>query len=169
MFLTRVEVLLGHLAELHPQLHDGLRRIAAAWDTPERGEVLERLWPDLERIAIDHAIAEPVAAAGGVAVVPGDFAWDDVGDFASLSHLLPAGPGDDDGSRVLGDPDQVLRLAAEGALVVPGADRLVAVLGVPDVVVVDTPDALLVTTREHAQKVKAVVEAVRDRGRPDLL
>ncbi|MDO8121386.1 mannose-1-phosphate guanylyltransferase [Isoptericola sp. b490] len=163
MFLARVEVLLGHLARLLPALHDGLREIAAAWDTPRRGTVLEAVWPGLQRIAIDHAIAEPVAAAGGVAVVPGDFSWDDVGDVAALRDLLPGDP------HVLGDVDQVLAVDAPGALVAPGAQRLVAVLGVPDVVVLDTPDALLVTTRDRAQQVKALVDALRARGRTDLL
>ncbi|MCB2176634.1 MAG: mannose-1-phosphate guanylyltransferase [Actinomycetales bacterium] len=163
MFLVRVEVLLGHLARLLPVLHDGLREIAAAWDTPARDEVVARVWPGLQRIAIDHAIAEPVAAAGGVAVVPGDFDWDDVGDVAALRDLLPGDP------HVLGDAGQVIVLDAPGSLVVPGSGRMVAVLGVPDAVVLDTVDALLVTTRDQAQRVKSVVDAVRERGRTDLL
>ncbi len=165
MFLVRTGVLLDHLAELHPALHDGLRAIAGAWDGTDRDEVLARVWPTLERIAIDHALAEPVAAAGGVAVVPGDFAWDDVGDFATLADRLPAA--DDAGTRVLGEADDVLAVDADGALVVPRSGRLVAVLGLPDVVVVDTPDALLVTTRAEAQRLRAVVDAVGER-RPDL-
>lgn len=165
MFVTRAEVLLGHLQRLHPALHDGLREIAAAWDTDARGAVLERVWPGLVRIAIDHAIAEPVAAEGGVAVVPASFTWDDVGDFASLATLLPELS---DGVRVLGAPDRVLTLDAPGATVVAGGERLVAVLGLPDVVVVETADALLVTTRDRAQQVKAVVDAVRE-VRADLL
>lgn len=163
MFIVRAEVLLGHLERLLPALHDGLRDIARAWDTPRRAEVLGAVWPGLQRIAIDHAIAEPVAATGGVAVVPGSFDWDDVGDVAAVRDLLRGDP------AVLGDPDDVLVLDAPGALVAARGGRLVTVLGVPDVVVLDTPDALLVTTRDHAQRVKSVVDAVRDRGRTDLL
>lgn len=155
MFVVRADVLLDHLAVQRPALRAGIDEIADAWDTPARAAVLGRVWPTLERIAIDHAIAEPVAAAGGVAVVPAAMGWDDVGDFANLAGLLPAGTG---GVRVLGDADRVVSEDAEGALVVPRAGRTVAVLGVPDLVVVDTPDALLVTTREHAQRVKGVVE-----------
>jgi mannose-1-phosphate guanylyltransferase len=171
MFLVRAGVLLDHLAQQRPALHDGLRTLAAAWDGPDRDRVLAEVWPGLEKIAIDHAIAEPVAAAGGVAVVPGDFGWDDVGDFASLSTLLPpASDADgDESARVLGDGSQVVRLDSLGSLVVPGSGRLVAVLGIDDVVVVDTPDALLVTTRARAQQVKDVVAAVRRRGAEDLL
>ena len=62
----------------------------AAW--PPAPETLAEVWPTLPRIAIDHAVAEPAAAAGRVAVVPGSFGWDDIGDFASLASVLP-GPG----------------------------------------------------------------------------
>jgi mannose-1-phosphate guanylyltransferase len=168
MFVVGAGVLLGHLHEQLPALADGLREIAAAWDSQERERVLDAVWPGLVKIAIDHAIAEPVAAAGGVAVVPGAFGWDDVGDWDSLATLLPGAASQ---VAVLGDDDAVLGLAATGLVVagsgVPG--RTVSVLGVPDVVVVDTPDALLVTTREHAQSVKGLVGAWRDRGRDDLV
>ncbi len=166
MFVVGAGVLLDHLAAQLPALAEGLRDIAAAWDTPRREEVLDAVWPGLVKIAIDHAIAEPVAAAGGVAVVPGGFGWDDVGDWDSLATLLP---GATEGLAVLGDPALVLGEDGASGVVVAGAGRTVAVLGLPDAVVVDTPDALLVTTRQHAQGVKAVVGAWRERGRDDLL
>ncbi|WP_460748949.1 mannose-1-phosphate guanylyltransferase [Myceligenerans cantabricum] len=167
MFVVRTSVLLGHLAEQRPELHDGLQAIAKAWDTEDRDRVLADLWPGLEKIAIDHAIAEPVADAGGVAVVPGTFGWDDVGDFNSLAALLPSD--DETGSKVLGDTGDVLRVDSAGSVVVPASGRLVSVLGLDDVVVVDTPDALLVTTRARAQQVKQIVDAVRSRDLEDLL
>ena len=166
MFLARAEVLLDHLATQLPTLHDGLRAIAAAWDTADRASVLADRWPSLTKIAIDHAIVEPVAAAGGVAVVPGDFGWDDVGDFASLAALLPRSG---DGARVLGSAALASLVDSPRALVIPAAGRQVAVLGIPDVVVVDTPDALLVTTAAHAQQVKTVVDHLRADGRVELL
>lgn len=167
MFITRTSVLLDHLAEQRPELYEGLQTIAAAWDDESRDEVLQAIWPTLERVAIDHAIAEPVAAANGVAMVPGDFGWDDVGDFNSLAGLLPAV--DDRNSKVLGDEELVIRLDSAGSVIVPSAGRVVTVLGLDDVVVVDTPDALLVTTRARAQQVKSVVDAVSERGYDELL
>jgi len=167
IFVARTSVLLGHLREQRPALHDGLREIAAAWDTPERDEVLGRLWPGLEKIAIDHAVAEPVAAAGGVAVVPGTFGWDDVGDFNSLAALLPSL--DDAGNKVVGLPADVVRVETGGNVVVPQSGRVVALLGVDDDEVVDTPDALLVTTRARAQQVKGLVDSLAERGLDELL
>ncbi|WP_137293293.1 mannose-1-phosphate guanylyltransferase [Nocardioides dongxiaopingii] len=160
MFVVRPTVLLDLLAAGDPGFAAALRAIAADPDT------LDDVWPTLPRIALDHAVAEPAAAAGRVAVVPAALGWDDVGDFDSLTGLL----GDPDRARlsVLGDDALVVGRDATG-LVVPASGRVVAVVGLDDVVVVDTPDALLVTTRERAQDVKAVVATLRDLGRDDLL
>jgi len=160
MFVVRASVLLDLLADVHPMLAAGLRDIAA--DPARQAE----LWPGLTNVAIDHAVAEPAASVGRVAVVPGPFTWDDVGDFASLGSLLsePAGAR---GLKILGEPALVLAKDSTG-VVVPGTGRTVALLGLHDIVVVDTPDALLVTTRERAQDVKALVDLLKATGRADL-
>ncbi|WP_183100996.1 mannose-1-phosphate guanylyltransferase [Nocardioides pelophilus] len=157
MFVVRPRVLLELLATESPAFAAGLRELAAA---PER---LDELWPGLPKIAIDHAVAEPAAAAGRVATVPGSFGWDDVGDFDSLAGLL----GDAEACNVLGDPGLVLSQQSTG-LVVPGSGRVIAVIGLDDVIVVDTPDGLLVASRERAQDVKAVVAELKEQGRAEL-
>ncbi len=159
MFVVRAATLLDLLAKWHPELAAGLREIAR---DPSR---LLEVWPTLEKIAIDHAVAEPAARAGHVAVVPGRFGWDDVGDFASLDTLLPQQ--EDAALTVLGDASLVVAHDATG-LVVAGSGRTVAVVGVHDVVVIDTADAVLVTTRDRAQDVKKVVDRLKERGRSDL-
>jgi mannose-1-phosphate guanylyltransferase len=161
MFVVRAGVLLDLLAQWHPDLAAGLRELARQ---PER---LEEVWPGLERIAIDHAVAEPASRSGRVAVVPGGFGWDDVGDFASLGALLPESDGMP-GVRLLGDASLVRMLDAQG-VVVPASGRLVAVVGLDDVVVVDTPDALLVVSRERAQEVKGIVDGLKADGRTELV
>ncbi len=164
MFVVRAATLLGHLRMQLPALHDGLVEIAAGLEAGDES-ALDRVWPGLTRIAIDHAIAEPVATAGGVAVVPGDFGWDDVGDWASLRDLLPSVA---EVPTVIGDGSRVLSVGSTG-LVVPAAGRTVAVVGLDDVVVVDTPDALLVTSTAAAQRVKEVVERLKATGAEELL
>lgn len=159
MFVVRARTLLDLLSRWHPALAADLRAIAAD------PSLLEERWDGLEKIAIDHAVAEPAADEGLVAVVPGDFDWDDVGDFKSLSGLLPAGEG---GMTVVGDPARVRAIDADG-LVVTESGRLVAIVGLDDVVVVETDDALLVTSRERAQDVKLVVQQLKDEGHDDLV
>jgi mannose-1-phosphate guanylyltransferase len=166
MFVARADVLLDELHRNRPKLHEGICAIAAAWDSSnpaDRDQALARWWPDLEKVAIDYAIAEPAADAGRVAVVPAALGWDDIGDWASLAALLPG----DAALKVVGDAAQVLDVDSSG-IAVPAAGRLVAVLGLKDVVVIDTPSAVLVTTREWAQDVKKVVETLSELGRHDL-
>lgn len=158
MFVVRPTVLLDLLAQRHEDFASALRRIAAE---PAR---LQEIWPTLPRIAIDHAVAEPAAADGRVAVVPAAIGWDDVGGYDSLASLTRAGT---DRVSVLGRADLVHAIDSSG-LVVPGGDRLVAVLGLDDVVVVETDDALLVTTLARAQDVKRVVAELKESGRADL-
>jgi mannose-1-phosphate guanylyltransferase len=119
MFVTKASFLLELLREYKPELEEALRRVAAVWDDEvSRNKILEEVWPGLEKIAIDHAVAEPAALEGRVAVVPATFGmsvlltsrtelisggttgWDDVGDFSSLADLLPA---ELNQPRILGD------------------------------------------------------------------
>lgn len=160
MYLVHAATLLDLLHGWHPTLAHGLRTIAA---DPSR---MEEIWPSLPKISIDHAIAEPAAAAGRVAVVPAGFAWDDVGDFASLATLLPESA-DHPGLRVLGPAGLVVSHDSTGLVAAHGG-RTVVTLGVPDVVVVDTVDAVLVTTRARVQDVKTIVETLQRSGREDL-
>lgn len=156
MFVVRTDVLLGHLDRLQPTMASGVRAIATAWDGPGRAGALATVWPTLTRIAIDHAIAEPVAAEGGVAVVPADLDWHDIGDFDSLAGLLPVRA---DGVTVL-DRDQPTAVHGAPRAVVIGGNKPVVIIGIPGAVVVDSGDALLITTREAAQDVKHAAAAI---------
>jgi mannose-1-phosphate guanylyltransferase len=140
MFISRADRLLEQLGETRPEL--------------------------LEEIAIDYTVAEPAAAAGRLAVVPGDFDWDDVGDFASIAKLHSGGRKSD--LAILGENARVLSDASSG-IVVGHSGRLISLIGVNDIIVVDTPDALLVTTTANAQRVKSVVDALKLSGRSDVL
>ena len=156
MFVTRTDVLLGHLARLQPGLHTGLQRIAAAWGAPDQQTVLDEVWPHLTKIAIDHAIAEPVALEGGMAVVPGAFTWDDIGDFAALQDI-----GATSSAETIWVDADGLAICEDGTTI--------AVVGLHDVIVVRTSDAVLVVARDHAQQVKDVVAELKRRSRDDLI
>lgn len=156
MFVARTDMLLGHLARLQPHLHAGLERIALAWDTPDGPAEIEATWPSLTPIAIDHAIAEPISLEGGIGVVPGVFGWDDLGDFAALHALSRSS-----------SPD-VIWVDADG-LAWAEDGTVIAVIGIHNAVVVRTDDALLVTTMEHAQRVKDVPATLKREGRNDLV
>ena len=165
MFVAPVSLMLKHLDANQPELFAGLQEIAKAWDPGARRRH-GRSGRRLPKIAIDYAVAEPAAAAGDVAVVPGSFRWDDVGDFASVGRLNSAKEVDE--VTVLGEGARVFTENASG-VVVSDTKRVIALIGIKDVVIVDTPDALLVTTKEHSQRVKQAVDAIKAKGDTDVL
>lgn len=166
MFVAPAQLMLTHLEQNEPELYAGIMKIAHAWDTPEREDVMQATWPTLPKNAIDYAVAEPAAAAGDVAMVPGSFSWDDVGDFDAVTRLIQAKSNEE--LTILGDPDTVITQDTTGIVVSEGK-RLISVIGMDDVVVVDTDDALLVTTRKDAQKVKDTVAKLKNRSLTELL
>ncbi|MGG7464002.1 MULTISPECIES: mannose-1-phosphate guanylyltransferase [unclassified Plantibacter] len=167
MFISRADVLLEELGRQQPELLAGLLELAEVWDDPAlRGPVVDRVWPTLTKIAIDYSVGEPAAASGRMAVIPAHFDWDDVGDFASLAKLNSGGRKSD--LAILGENARVLADSSSG-IVVSQTGRVISLIGVQDIVVVDTPDALLVTTSANAQRVKSVVDALKLSGRDDVL
>ncbi|KAL7783582.1 nucleotide-diphospho-sugar transferase [Trichoderma ceciliae] len=167
MFVTKASLLMELLKEHCPALYEGLTNISEVWDDEVARKVaLEEVWPMLEKIPIDNAVAEPAAAQGKVAVIPATFGWDDVGDFSSLAEMLPA---ESNKPRVLGDQRLVVSEQTAGGIVVPVSGRLITCLGVDDIVIVDAPDALMVTTRARSQEVKSLVKKCREAGWKNLL
>jgi mannose-1-phosphate guanylyltransferase len=115
---------------------------------------LDAVYPGLRATSIDYAVMEPASIAGGVAVVPMDVGWSDLGSWAALRDAWQARPGSaaTAGSVGLGNR---FDLGSSDSLVVAG-DRLVVTIGLDGIIVVDTPGALLVCSAEHAQEVREV-------------
>jgi mannose-1-phosphate guanylyltransferase len=159
MFIWRVADV---MAEFHRQmrpLFDQLVEIDSAIGTPQEKEVLERVWPEVEKQTIDYGIME---GARDVAVIPVDIGWSDVGSWATLLDLLP---GDEDGNVVTG---RHLGIDTRRTLFY-SPDRLVATVGLEEMIVVDTGDALLICPKDRAQDVKKIVEELKARGKESFL
>lgn len=165
MFIAPASLLLEVLAKTQPELHAGVMELSRVWDTADRAATLSAIWPTLQQIAIDYSIAEPAAGQGLVAVVPGEFEWHDVGDFAAIAELQSQGR---KGNLAVLGQARVLADSSSGILV-SDTGRLIALIGLEDVIVVDTPDALLITTKEHAQRVKSIVDVLKQSGHSELL
>lgn len=161
MFVWRCAALLAEMQRQQPALYDGLMRIAAAWDTPDGEETTAAIWPTLPRVPIDTAIMEDAAAQGRVGVVAGDFGWNDVGDWDTLAAILT--PEHETNVVLGGDPAHHLAIDTEATIVAATTGRLIATLGVQNLVIVDTDNALLVCARDRAQDVKKLVDALKAR------
>lgn len=145
IFAWREDVLSEAVREHLPQLHRALEPLRTGRWTADR---LRRAYRRAPRISVDYGLIEP---ASNLAVIPGEFAWDDLGSWPALARL-----GDTDGFR----RGQVVALDSPNH-VVWADEGVAAVIGVPDVVVVHTRDATLVVAKERAQEVRAVVARLR--------
>lgn len=160
IFVASVAAWLAELKRQTPEIYTRVERIGAAMDTPDAEAVLEREWVDMPGISVDYAVMEH---AQRVAVVPLQAGWNDVGSWDALETILEQ---DDRGNSIAkGD---VLLLDSEGNIVYSDK-RLVALVNVSNLVVVDTGDTLLIGDKRNMQRVKDVVEQLRQQGRTELL
>lgn len=161
IFVFQARHMDGVLARHLPDLHAAITELAGTMGTAAYDQALARIYPTLPSISVDYGIMEKEATQ--LCVVPASFAWNDVGSFAALPDVLPQ---DAQGNVTRGD---VLLKDVNGGVVDARAGRLVAVLGLDDVVVVDTPDAVLVTRKDRSQQVGALLEMLKARGREELM
>lgn len=157
IFVFRADVMRAELARHRPSVSAPLEQVAGRLHDPE---ALAAAWAEVESVSIDYAVMEPTDKA---AVIPAEFGWSDLGSFASLPEVLPAAA---EGNVVVGD---AVTVDARRNVIHAGAGRLVAVVGVEDLVVVDAGDAILVCPADRSQEVREVVRRLRERGREDLL
>jgi mannose-1-phosphate guanylyltransferase len=158
MFLWSAKTLANALTEHLPKTASLLDKIAADYGTRKFAATFRRLYPKCENISVDYAILEPRSAKGeqasNIFCLRADFGWNDLGSWTALHEHHVAQRPSADGNLI--SAQGIFTLNASGNYVhAPG--KFVAVVGVSDVVVVETEDALLVTTRANAQDVGKVV------------
>jgi mannose-1-phosphate guanylyltransferase len=158
MFVWRTDRILEEFQRQMPDLYKALETISGAWETPGRIETVSKIWPSIKSETIDYGIME---GADRVAVIPAaDLKWSDVGSWESLFDVLPS---DENGNLVMGGKH--LGLDSTGSLIfVNDASRLVVTIGVSDLVLVDTGDVVLVCPKDQAQKVREVVNILKEKG-----
>jgi len=169
MFLWTAKTLADAMREHQPKTAELLERIAAAWGTPKFDKVFAELYPQCESISIDYAVLEPRSAKGEAKselyCLPGDFAWSDLGSWAAL-HEHVAERTESHNANVV-EAEHHIEIASTGCYVF-SPNKTVALVGVKDLVVVETEDAILITTREGSQDVGKVVAELKNAGRHDL-
>ena len=151
MFVWRTSSILEEIATSQPDLFTVLQKIDRSEEDPARAN---RLFEGLSSLSIDYAVMEH---SSRVAVIPVRLQWDDVGDWRSLFDHLP---GDQEGNHSNTD---LVPLDARNCLAYTRQGKLVALLGVEDLVVVDTKDALLVCDRKRTQEVKQLLDIIDDK------
>lgn len=160
MYTWHVETIFDAFQRHMPSMVPQLERMKSAIGKPDFLIVLDEAYRDIEKIAIDYAISEK---AQNLVLIEGDFGWDDVGLWSTVFAL---GEKDEHGTVVVregSDESPVFSLSAKNNLVSTN-NRLIALLGVDDMVVIDSDDVILVLPREKAADVKKVVELLKEKG-----
>lgn len=159
MFIWRVSTILEQMKRHLPENYALLEAIEAAITTPEQDEVLLKKFQEMQSISIDYGVMEH---AEDIYVIPSSFGWDDVGSWLAIGRVNPADAQD---NVLLGD---VITVNTQRCIV-KGGNKFIAIVGLQDIIVVDTEDSLLLCSKEHAGSIKSVLEELRRTNRTDLL
>ncbi|MBX3086470.1 MAG: mannose-1-phosphate guanylyltransferase [Anaerolineae bacterium] len=150
MFILKAERAVAEFQRQQPAMYETLKQIA---DSPDQ---LNALFPTIQKLSLDYAIME---GAQQVAVIPVSIGWSDVGTWSTLFDVLAR---DEEGNALRSTKDDHIQIDTTRTLIV--SDRLVVTIGIEDLVIVDSPDAILVCRRDRAQDVKDIVERLKNRG-----
>jgi len=177
MFFWRVSTFLENLKRHLPATHDALQKLSAAIGTRSYAKKLRAVYPRLDNISVDYAILEPAASRGSgfvltnpdinnVFVIPAEVGWSDIGSWSAVYDLhAQAGAADSCGNVLL---SPAYALDSSGNLI-SAPNKFTAIIGASDLVVVETPDALLICPRDRSQDVSKLVKLLEDQKKSHLL
>lgn len=154
MFIGKAALILDLFKKHAPKIYSHLKKIS---DNPH---ALKEEYEKMENISFDYAVAEKAA---NIAVVPGDFAWSDIGNWGKLLEILA---NKNQENVVIGC--EHYGVDTTGSLI-HGTERLVATVGLKDIIVVDTPDVVLVCNKNRAQEVRTIVKKIKEQGKEKYL
>ncbi|HEY7544146.1 MAG TPA: mannose-1-phosphate guanylyltransferase [Blastocatellia bacterium] len=162
IFIFTAKTILAEIRAGLPDLYEGLEEIGEAVGSARYEATVERVYPQLKAVSIDYGVMEKTAAS--VRVLSGDFGWSDVGSWQALYELR--GDKYDESENLL--LSRATTIDAKRNLVYSTSDRAIALLGVEGLVVVDTPDALMVADMSRSQDVKKFPEMLKAVSRTEL-
>ncbi|HRU96817.1 MAG TPA: mannose-1-phosphate guanylyltransferase [Ruminococcus sp.] len=159
MFVWKVSSILADMKEFMPDIYDGAVRIGEAFNTPGFEDVLVKEFYAFRSESVDFGIMEK---ADNIYTIPGSFGWDDVGSWLAVERINET---DDDKNYIEGD---VISIGSERTTIC-GGKRLVAAVGLEDIIIVDTDDAVLVCSKNSTQDVKKVIAQLKEAKREELV
>ncbi|HYA15041.1 MAG TPA: mannose-1-phosphate guanylyltransferase [Syntrophales bacterium] len=161
MFLWRADTILRAIEKWLPDIHKGLLRIESAMDTNKEKEIIERVYNKIPSISIDYGVMEK---ADNVLLVRGDFGWSDLGSWDALWEVLEK----DEHGNAAHEKALFVGVDAKNSLI-QSSRKLIALVGVEDLIVVEMEDSLLICKRGRSQDVKVVVESLNKNNMKEYL
>lgn len=159
MFVWKISSVLSNMSIFMPETYQGLKTIQSAIGTAEEDAVLQKVFPDFISDSIDYGIMEK---ASDIYLIPGNFGWDDVGSWLAVERIKGM---DDDDNTLTGN----VTVVDSKNCTIEARERLIATVGVKDLIIVDTDDALLVADKQAAGDIKKVLEKLRETNKNQYL
>jgi len=154
MFIWKISTILNAIERLIPDLYEGLLTIDDSIGTRHEEKVISEVYRNIKPVSIDYGVMEK---APDVFMLEGDFGWNDIGSWDALWDVLDK---DKNGNATRGN---VISFGTSNSLIY-SPEKMVALIGVEDLIVVETDDALLICRRETSQDVRKVVEHLEEKG-----
>lgn len=159
MFVWKSSTILNNFRELLPETYEGLEKIYETIGTDEEDMILEQEFSKFQSESIDYGIME---RASNIYTIPGSFGWDDVGSWLALERINRS---NDDGNVINGN---VITINSKKSII-QAQEKLIATIGVEDLIIIDTKDALLIVNKDSTQDVKKVIENLKICNRNEYL
>ena len=159
IFIWNTDTILKCFEEFTPEIYKGLVQIEKFINTESYEKTLKEEYIKFHATSIDYAIMEKVKS---IYVIPGNFGWDDVGSWLSLERIKEA---DNNGNIILGN---IIKIKTSNSII-QGSNKLIATVGLDNIIIIDTEDALLVCNKAHTQDIKEIVEKLKSNGMIDYL
>lgn len=160
MFIWRVSTILNGIVDHLPELADELQKLEESIDTPDYPRALERAYSEMRPISIDYGVMEK---ASNRYVIPAEFGWNDLGSWDEVARLFPK----DENDNAIGE--NVFIRDTKNCYVSTTGKRFAAAVGIEDLIIIDTDDAVLVCRKGRSQEVKEVVDFLRKKGLNEYL
>ena len=159
MFIWKVSTILDNMKSMLPDLHQGLLNIAEAIGTDKQEMVLEKVFPELESVSIDYGVMEK---AENIFILPGVFGWDDVGSWLAVERIQKS---NESGNVVTGN---IITINSKNNII-QGGKKLIAAVGLENLIIVDTEDATLICDKGNTPDIKLVLENLKICNREEYL
>lgn len=159
MFIWKVSTILNNLKQYMPSIYDGLQTIKASIGTEEQDTVLETVFPGFPSESIDYGIMEK---ANNIYILPGAFGWDDVGSWLAVGRIKKS---NENGNVVNGN---IITVNSKNCII-EGGNKLIATVGINDLIIVDTEDATLICKKDSAGDIKKVLENLKICNRDEYI
>ena len=156
IFIAQADFLIKSIKQKMPELYKGMQKIASSFGTKKESFIFKKLFPKLPAESIDYGVIEKISSS---LIIPSDFGWNDLGSWNSLEEVLTSN------NFGVSNSEKVVAINSSGNIIHTSDNKkIIALLGIKDLTIVETKDAILISDKNHGQEIKKLVEKIKQQG-----